>query len=397
VAAIKTVGTKYQNLIALVKTNNPKKPIDHVIRMELFGYMDRYIWMINGLPESKAKPIIFIPGKRYRFIFTNPTMMHHPMHIHGHWFILRNNHGAHDPLLHTIDVPPGATVVADVDADASGQWFFHCHLLYHMMGGMARVFQYQTLINIVNGTAKPIRFISKTPYDNRPIVRVDKETPIIPMLIHHPMGHPARFYTSNFLDVGNDFWNNTQEITLTGMYGKDFNKLKLNAENTEIEKGKITDFNLDIFYWHLVSQFWAIEGGANYFYRPTQNPYWQPGIGIVGLMPYFIDTEFRIYEYRGSVKFDPELSRDTQITDNFFIRTSVEGIFATKTISNSAIASGLNEMQYTLRPFYRIRPGVNIFAQYQYTKDYGALSQYDQRENESPEQNLFTVGLTLLF
>lgn len=397
IAEIKTFGTKYQNLIALHKTNNPNKSIAGVIRMELFGYMDRYIWMINGVPEYKAKPIILQPGKRYRIIFTNPTMMHHPMHMHGHWFILRNGHGAHDPLLHTIDVAPGATVVADVDTDASGQWFFHCHLLYHMMGGMARVFQYQTLINIVNGTAKPERFISKTPYHNRPIVRVDEETPIIPALVHHPMGHPTRFYTSNFLDVGNDFWSNTQQITFKGMYGGDYNKLKLYTENAEIEKGKVTDADIDIFYWRLISQFWAIEGGVNYTYRPARNPYFQPGIGIDGLMPYFIDTEFRLYEHDGSVKFDPELSRDTQITNNFFIRTSIESIFATKTVSSAAIGSGLNEMQYTVRPFYRIRPGMNVFLQYQYTKDYGQLRQYDQQQNESPNQNLYTLGLTLLF
>lgn len=38
-----TMGTKYQNLMAAVKTNNPNKPIYKVINMELFGYMDRYI------------------------------------------------------------------------------------------------------------------------------------------------------------------------------------------------------------------------------------------------------------------------------------------------------------------------------------------------------------------
>ncbi len=138
----KTIGTKYQNLTAAVMTNDPNKPVNGVIKMELFGYMDRFIWFINGVPEYKAHPIPLEPNKRYRFIFTNPSMMRHPMHIHGHWFILRNGHGSYDPLLHTLDIPPGATVTADLDTDASGQWLFHCHLLYHMMTGMSRVFQY---------------------------------------------------------------------------------------------------------------------------------------------------------------------------------------------------------------------------------------------------------------
>src|SRR3990167_2436176 len=126
-------GTKYEKLIGAVKTNNPNKPVAGVINMELFGYMDRFMWFINGVPDHKAQPIILHPGKRYRFVFTNTSMMHHPMHIHGHWFILRKGNGAYDPLLHTIDVPPGATITADVDTDASGQWIFHCHMLYHMM------------------------------------------------------------------------------------------------------------------------------------------------------------------------------------------------------------------------------------------------------------------------
>ena len=394
---IKTVGTKYQNLIAAVKTNNPNKPIYKIMRIELFGYMDRYIWMINGLPEYKAKPIVLIPGKRYRFIFTNASMMHHPMHMHGHWFILRNGHGAYDPLLHTIDVAPGATVVADVDADASGQWFFHCHLLYHMMDGMSRVFQYQSIINVINGTQKPQRIISATGYDNRPIVRVDEDTPLIPALIYHPMGHQAHYYAANFLDFGNDFINNIQQLSFKGLYGSDYNKLELYTNNAQIEQGKIESADIDIFYWRLISQFWAIEGGINYFNKPTLTPYWQPGIGIDGLMPYFIDTDIRTYLHDGSIKFDIDLSRDTQITNNFFIRLGIESILATNTVSSAAIASGLNEMEYTMRPYYRVTPGLNVFAQYQYTKDYGALSTYDQQQNESVVQNIYTVGISMLF
>lgn len=397
IANVKTTDTEYQNLIDIRETNNPHKPIAGVIRMELFGFMGRYIWMINGLPEYKAKPIVILPKKRYRIIFTNESMMHHPMHIHGHWFILRNGHGSHDPLLHTIDVAPGSTIVADIDADASGQWFFHCHHLYHMMAGMARVFQYQTIINIIKGTEKPKRYIASTGFYNRPIVRVDKDTPIIPALIMHPMGHPARFYMANFLDVAEDPWYNAQEISFKGMYGGDYNKLKLHAEDAKLEKGKITDLDLDIFYWHLLSQFWSIEGGANYVNQPAYHPYWQPGIGIVGLMPYFIDIELRTYFYSGSVKFDFELSRDTQITNNFFIRTSIESVFATKAVNSAPIGSGMNEMQYIIRPYYRVAPGWNVFAQYQYTKDYGLLAALDRLRNDSQNDNIFTIGLTWLF
>jgi CopA family copper-resistance protein len=391
----KTIGTKYQNLVAAVKTNDPNKPVNGVINMELFGYMDRFIWFINGEPEYKTHPIILEPNKRYRFIFTNPSMMRHPMHFHGHWFILRNGHGSYDPLLHTIDIPPGATVTADVDTDASGQWLFHCHLLYHMMTGMSRVFQYSTLIEITKGETKPQNIIKQTPYYNRPIVRVDEVRPIDVSLVHHPMAHPTGLYLANFLDIGEDPFHNVQKLTFKGLYGPDYNKLELFTNDAEVEKGKVENADMDIFYWHLIDQFWAIKGGANYFYRPAQSPYWQPGIGIEGLMPYFIDTNLRGYYYSGSAKLDAEFSRDSQITNNFFIRAGIRGIFASKTVAQADIGSGLNQIRYIVRPYYRLMPGLSIFAEYENQRNYGSFK--NLQINDGVVQNTLTFGLSMVF
>jgi FtsP/CotA-like multicopper oxidase with cupredoxin domain len=392
-----STGTKYQNLIAAVKTNDPNKPVSKIIKMELFGYMDRYIWFINGVPGYIAKPIILEPSKRYRFIFINTSMMHHPMHIHGHWLIFRKGNGAYDPLLHTIDVPPGATITADVDTDASGQWFFHCHLLYHMMTGMSREFQYSTLIEITKGEAKPQDVVKQTPYHNRPIVRIDEVRPIDAHLVKHPMAHPAGLWLSTFLDVGADPFHNAQRLTYKGLYGPDYNKLELFMNDAEMKKGIVENADMDIFYWHLLDQFWAIKGGANYTYRPAQTPYWQPGIGLEGLMPYFIDTNVRGYYYSGSAKLDIELSRDTQITNNFFIRAGIRSILASKTVSQAEIGSGLNQMRYIIRPYYRLMPGLNIFAEYEHEKDYGAFRNLQVDTGKSAVQNTLTLGLSILF
>ncbi|MBA2655302.1 MAG: multicopper oxidase domain-containing protein [Gammaproteobacteria bacterium] len=391
-----TMGTKYQDLTAAVATNDPNKPVYGIIKMELFGYMDRFIWFINGLPEYRAKPICILPGKRYRIIFSNNSMMRHPMHIHGHWFILRNDHGAHDPLLHTIEVPPGATAVADIDADASGQWFFHCHHLFHMMAGMARVFQYGTIIEVAHGTIPPENYASFEKYINRPIVREDITMPLDRSLIHHPVGHHQGFYMASLLDVGEDPYHNVQEVTFKGLYGGDYNKLELYTDDAELKEGKVENADIDIFYWHLISQFWAVKGGVNYFYRPG-GPYWQPGIGIEGLMPYFIDTNVRIYCHEGSIKFDIELQRDTQITNNFFIRTGIRGISATKTVAEDELGSGLNQMRYTIRPYYRLMPGLNIFVEYEHDDDYGAFKSIQRKQGESTTEDTLTFGLSVLF
>lgn len=392
-----TMGTKYQNLMAAVKTNDPNKPVDGIIRMELFGYMDRFIWMINGLPEYKAKPISIEQGKRYRIIYTNNSMMRHPMHIHGHWFILRNGNGAYDPLLHTIEVPPGATAVADVDADASGQWFFHCHHLYHMISGMSRVFQYKTIVEVEECKMKPQNLIKDEPYINRPIVRVDELRPIDHSLIHYPMAHPMGTYFANFLDLGEAPFHNAQKWTFKGLYGTDYNKLELFSEDGEVRKGKVEEADLDIFYWRLISQFWAIKGGVNYFYRPLQKPYWQPGIGIEGLMPYFIDTNIRLYLHSGSVKLDTILSRDTQLTDNFFLRTGIRGVFATKTVVRDEVGSGFNQARFTIRPFYRLTTNLFLFMEYEHTQDYGALKRLLRNLGEPIKEDVLTFGVSIIF
>lgn len=392
-----TPGTKYQNLIAAVKTNDPNIPVTGEIKMELFGYMDRYIWFINGKPEYEVMPYILEPGKRYRFVFTNNSMMHHPMHIHGHWFILRKGNGEYDPLLHTIDVAPGATITADVDTDASGQWFFHCHMLYHMFAGMARVFQYSTLFEVTQNKMQPQNTIKQSEFVNRPIVRVDEVRPIDKALVKHPMAHPMVLFLANFLDVGFDPSHNAQKLNFRGLYGQDYNKLELFINDAEMNKGKIENADLDIFYWHLLNQFWAIKAGANYFYRPADVPYWQPGIGIEGLAPYFIDVDFRAYYHKGSAKFDLELSRDCQITNNFILRAAIRGIGATKTVSRAQIGSGLNQMRYIIRPYYRIAPGFNVFAEYEYERNYGAYKNLQTIAGEPKVQNTVTLGIGIVF
>jgi uncharacterized protein involved in copper resistance len=172
---------------------------------------------------------------------------------------------------------------------------------------------------------------------------------------------------------------------------------ELFINDAEMSKGNIENADLDIFYWHLLNQFWAIKAGANYYYRPADVPYWQPGIGIEGLMPYFIDFDLRIYNRSGSIKFDLELSRDSQLTNNFFIRAGVRGIVATKTVVRSQIGSGLNQMRYILRPYYRIKPGLNIFAEYEYQGNYGAFNNLQSALGEKKVQNTITFGLGFVF
>lgn len=112
--------------------------------LNLTGNMNRYVWSLNGRPLTEADKIRIKKGEITRIRLNNLTMMHHPMHLHGHYFRVINNNGERSPLKHTVNVPPMREVTIEFYNEEYGDWFFHCHVLYHMMGGMARVFSYNT-------------------------------------------------------------------------------------------------------------------------------------------------------------------------------------------------------------------------------------------------------------
>ena len=120
------------------------KPVKDVL-LNLTGNMWRYIWSMNGVPLAEADQIKIKAGEVTRITLNNLTMMHHPMHLHGHFFRVINENGDYSPLKHTVNVPPMQKVVIEFDGNESGDWFFHCHVLYHMMSGMARIYSYDTL------------------------------------------------------------------------------------------------------------------------------------------------------------------------------------------------------------------------------------------------------------
>ncbi|MGV7220248.1 MAG: multicopper oxidase domain-containing protein [Nitrospinales bacterium] len=121
-------------------------PVDNPVRevvLNLTGDMERYIWSINGEVISEDNVIRIRHGENVRFVLVNQTMMHHPMHLHGHFFRVINKHGDHSPLKHTVDVPPLSTQIIEFEGNEYNDWFFHCHILYHAKAGMARVVSYE--------------------------------------------------------------------------------------------------------------------------------------------------------------------------------------------------------------------------------------------------------------
>ena len=142
------VTLNYGMLRAPEKTTLPPGPLK-TLSFELTGNMNRYVWSIDNKVVSEADRILIKKGENVRIVLYNNTMMRHPMHLHGHDFRLLNGQGDKAIMKNIIDIMPmERDTIEFAAAEPGGDWFFHCHILYHMMSGMGRVFSYKdTLVD----------------------------------------------------------------------------------------------------------------------------------------------------------------------------------------------------------------------------------------------------------
>lgn len=137
------VTLNYAMLKSPEKTDLPPDAPVKELRFELTGNMNRYVWSLDNKVISETDKILIKKGETVRMILYNNSMMRHPMHLHGHDFRVLNGQGNFAPLKNVIDIMPMETDTLEFAANVEGDWFFHCHILYHMMSGMGRIFTYE--------------------------------------------------------------------------------------------------------------------------------------------------------------------------------------------------------------------------------------------------------------
>lgn len=128
----------YRMLVADPPNDDVREP-SRLLELHLTGNMERYMWSFDGRMYSAVSdvPIRFAWNERVRVKLINNTMMAHPIHLHGMFFeVVNGQTPAQQPRKNVLIVQPGASAQFDLTANEPGDWAFHCHLLYHMHGGM---------------------------------------------------------------------------------------------------------------------------------------------------------------------------------------------------------------------------------------------------------------------
>ncbi|MCI1272053.1 MAG: multicopper oxidase family protein [Sphingobium sp.] len=105
-------------------------------------------WSINGLSmtgdgHAGMEPALTLQrGRGVVLKLRNDTAWWHPMHFHGHSFLVLNRNGMPVPRRQwqdTVLMAPRDTVEVAFVADNPGDWMLHCHVMDHQMTGMMTV------------------------------------------------------------------------------------------------------------------------------------------------------------------------------------------------------------------------------------------------------------------
>jgi len=99
------------------------------------------LWTFNSRAYPGIDPMVARLGERVRIRTGNLTMTNHPVHLHGHEFVVTGTDGGWIPASArfpevTTDVGVGQMKTLEFSAAAPGDWVFHCHKSHHTMNAM---------------------------------------------------------------------------------------------------------------------------------------------------------------------------------------------------------------------------------------------------------------------
>jgi manganese oxidase len=104
--------------------------------------LDFNLWTFNSRAYPGIDPMVARLGERVRIRVGNLTMTNHPIHLHGHEFVVAGTDGGWIPPAArwpevTTDIGVGQMRAIEFTAAAPGDWAFHCHKSHHTMNAMS--------------------------------------------------------------------------------------------------------------------------------------------------------------------------------------------------------------------------------------------------------------------
>ncbi|WP_034297151.1 multicopper oxidase family protein [Herbaspirillum sp. RV1423] len=103
--------------------------------------LDFNLWTWNSRAFPGIDPLPVRQNDRVRIRVGNLTMTNHPIHLHGHEFVVTGTDGGWTPPASrwpevSADIAVGQMRAIEFDATEEGDWALHCHKSHHTMNAM---------------------------------------------------------------------------------------------------------------------------------------------------------------------------------------------------------------------------------------------------------------------
>ena len=103
--------------------------------------LDFNLWTFNSRTFPGIDSLVCSQNDRVRIRVGNLTMTNHPIHLHGHEFVVTGTDGGWTPPGSrwpevTTDIAVGQMRAIEFEATDLGDWAFHCHKSHHTMNAM---------------------------------------------------------------------------------------------------------------------------------------------------------------------------------------------------------------------------------------------------------------------
>jgi FtsP/CotA-like multicopper oxidase with cupredoxin domain len=127
---------------------------------KIMTMLDFNLWSWNSRIFPGIDPLVVSHMDKVRIRIGNLTMTNHPIHLHGHEFLVTGTDGGPTPKSTrryevTEDIAVGQMRQVEFLADEEGDWAFHCHKSHHTMNAMGH--DVPTMIGVDHrGVAKQI-------------------------------------------------------------------------------------------------------------------------------------------------------------------------------------------------------------------------------------------------
>lgn len=182
-----------------------------------------------------------------------------------------------------------------------------------------------------------------------------------------------------------------------GWIGEDYNKLWLKTEGERIVDGKVEKAEIQALYSRLVSDFFDVQAGVRYDYKPWPNRTFGV-LGLQGLAPYFFEVDAASFvSDQGEVSARLKASYDLLFTQRLILQPKIETNLALQSVKERQVGSGINNVEVGARLRYEIFREFAPYIGVNYERQLGQTASYVRDDGEKPDNLSFMVGLRLWF